>query len=208
MQWQRICGVHSQESQRVLNSVVAAYREPTRRYHGLAHVLGVVSRINELALQPLWSDPQDAADDVNAAVMAAWFHDVVYDAQKSDNEAASAERASADLLGLGLPLAFVAKVADLVRMTIEHRPTDPAGALLADADLWTLGGDEVDYFTYGDLIRLEYAHVPEQAWRSGRAAFIQLFLSRDHIFNTPRGQVEREAQARRNLLAEFEMLTT
>ncbi len=205
-QWEQICGVASQQSRRVLNSIVDSYSDSSRRYHGLGHVLGVVARVNDLAKQPLWTDTAQAAADKNAAVVAAWYHDVIYDPRSGGNEAASATRATEELHQLGLAPLFVAQVSDLVLMTIEHRPDTAAGALLADSDLWTLGGPKADYFAYGRLIRQEYAHVPDPAWRMGRSAFIEVFLGRDQIFNTPRGQAEREAQARRNLRAELASL--
>ncbi len=211
-QWDRICGGPSEQSGRVHRSLVASYSEPSRRYHGLAHAVGVVTRVNDLAQsQPTSHDGTTkvpvAAADLEAAVMAAWYHDVVYDPVVGGNEVASAERAMRELYGLGLAAPFVKQVSDLVLMTIEHRPTDTAGFILADADLWTLGGSEPDYFAYGDLIRQEYAHVPDPAWRRGRAAFIEIFLGRPHIFNTPRGRAERETQARRNLRSELSRLT-
>ena len=68
-----------------------------------------------------------------AVLLAAWFHDAVYDGQADDEERsarlAESGRSAAD------PLCD--EVARLVRLTASHRPADDdhAGQLLCDADL-------------------------------------------------------------------------
>jgi predicted metal-dependent HD superfamily phosphohydrolase len=205
-QWGEICRAEPERCLAVLDQIIAAYSGPTRQYHGLAHVIGVVERVNELAQEDLWSDPIQAAEDAEIAVLAAWFHDVVYDSLRGDNEAASAAQARRDLTLLELDAQRVEQVAQLVEMTAHHHPTDRAGALVADADLWTLGGEPAEYFAYGSLIRAEYAHVPDDLWVLGRGRFIRSFLARPHIFTTPRGRSEREPQARHNLETELALL--
>ena len=69
-------------------AVVAAWSEPHRRYHDLAHLAAVLGLVD--ALSP-------AADDADAVRLAAWYHDVVYDPSSSENEARSAGRARAGL---------------------------------------------------------------------------------------------------------------
>ncbi len=205
-QWNELCSGPPPLVESTLDAILASYAAPTRRYHGTKHVIAVVERVNDLAKQPLWSDPSEASIDVSSAVLAAWYHDVVYDSMLPGNEEASAVRAQQELSQLDIDPAQVEHVAALVRMTAHHRPTDVAGALLADADLWTLGGAPEEYFAYGKLIRMEYQHVPEPAWISGRGTFIRSFLNRAHIFATPRGRHERESQARLNLEAELARL--
>ena len=205
-QWESLCGGPVALSAAALDRIIDAYSVPTRRYHGTRHVIAVVSRVNDLASQSLWTEQHESPIDVGSAVLAAWYHDVVYDSTKAGNEETSAQLAQRELAALNVDPAQVEHVAALVRMTAHHRPTDVAGALLADADLWTLGGEPEEYFAYGKLIRAEYQHVPESAWTTGRSTFIRSFLNRAHIFATPRGRHEREVQARRNLAAELAQL--
>jgi predicted metal-dependent HD superfamily phosphohydrolase len=211
----------------VLHHLVRRYTEPHRRYHGLDHVLAVVKRTSDLCgqyhddlqlelereLKPgtkrelrLTAEATKHFGPASVARLAAWFHDAVYDPHRPDNEALSAELAIAQLATSQLSETEVQTVAQLVRMTQHHQPESLLGAVLADADLWTLGGPTEEYLGYGALIRAEYAHVSPTDWRAGRGAFIARFLKRPQIFHTAIGQAEREAQARHNLQTELEFL--
>lgn len=66
-----------------MDALVARYREPHRRYHGVAHLAAVLRTLDELLA------PEPASPAVR---FAAWFHDAVYDptAPAGANEAASA----------------------------------------------------------------------------------------------------------------------
>ena len=55
-------------------------------------------------------------------------------------------------------------------------------------------------------MREEYDHVPDQAWRAGRAAVLQRFLDGPVIFPHPGFRDAHEAQARANLAREIETL--
>ncbi len=191
-------------ARQVLTQVVAHYNEPHRRYHDLRHVVAVVDRVTALATQP---DVTLHAPSVGDLRLAAWFHDVIYDPTAADNEAQSAAFASASLDRLNISQLRTTSIASLIEMTSSHRPGSDAEAILADADLWTLGGPPDQYFDYGSLIRQEYSHVSEEQWQRGRGQFIQTFLTRPHIFHTPMGRRERETQARRNLELELAQLT-
>src|SRR5688572_5006968 len=72
-------------------SLVAAWSEPHRRYHDLAHLAAVLGVVGALA---------GSAADPDAVRLAAWYHDVAYEPERSDNEQVSAERARVGLRGL------------------------------------------------------------------------------------------------------------
>src|SRR5579864_2456552 len=107
----------------------ARYAEAHRRYHTAEHIDEVFAALDALG---------GAAPAVEAA---AWLHDVVYDPTGAAGESGEASaRYAADLvLRLGGPAATAAETARLVRSTESHSPSDPAAALLSDADLWILG---------------------------------------------------------------------
>ncbi len=73
-----------------LDALVAAYGEPHRAYHGLAHVAHVFAELDGVPL----SDP--------AVEWATWYHDAVYRPGRRDNEARSAALARGALEALGL----------------------------------------------------------------------------------------------------------
>jgi predicted metal-dependent HD superfamily phosphohydrolase len=182
--------------------LLARWTQPHRRYHDLDHlrtVLGTVDLLGQLA------------DDVRAVRLAAWFHDAVYSAlpgdAPGDDERASAELAAAVLPRIGLDSA-VAEVTRLVLLTIDHdpAPADANGAVLCDADLAVLGGSPDAYAAYAAAVREEYRQVPDDVFRSGRAAVLEALLQRDPLFHTAIGRQRWEDTARRNLSTELSLL--
>jgi predicted metal-dependent HD superfamily phosphohydrolase len=55
---------------------------------------------------------------------------------------------------------------------------------------------------------LVYAHLSDEQWVAGRRAFIEKFLSRDYIFQTPWGRGLFGRNAVHNLTSELDMLDT
>ena len=179
------------------DELTARYREPHRRYHTLEHIGEVVAVLARLG-------GGDAVD------LAAWFHDAVYDprAGAGESEQASALLATERLDALGAPRGLVSEVARLVDMTAGHEPTpdDHDGRALADADLAILGAAPARYERYRRDVRAEYAHVPDDAWRHGRADVLARFLTRPRIFHDDVLHAELDARARTNLSDELHSL--
>jgi predicted metal-dependent HD superfamily phosphohydrolase len=178
-------------------AVVEAWSEPHRRYHDLHHLAAVLGLVGELAAE---------AGDPDAVRLAAWYHDVVYDPRREDNEQRSAERARAGLTGL-VPAERVAEVERLVLLTAGHdvAPGDRDGAVLCDADLAVLAGPPDAYARYASAVREEYGHLPDEVFTAGRVAVLERLLGLDRLYRTPRaaGWTDR---ARANLTAELTLL--
>jgi len=189
--------------------LIARWSEPQRHYHTLEHLTFMLSVVDAAAIRGVASDPAAASADLTAVRLAAWFHDAVYDPTGTDNEERSASLATRVLPTLRVGEGTVAEVARLVLLTADHRVAagDPSGAPLADADLAILGTARETYRAYADAIRREYAHVPDNVFRSGRATVIDRFLSRPRIFFTEQMFGRSESAARANMLRERERLT-
>lgn len=176
----------------------AAYDDPARGYHDLRHLAEVLQRIDELV--PAGHPTRDAL------LLAAWFHDAVYEGSMAeDNEERSARLAERELAGTP----HVDQVARLVRLTAGHRPADDDldGQLLCDADLAILAAGPERYDDYTAGVRAEYAAVPERAFREGRRLVLEDLLAKDTLFHTPAARERWEDRARANVLAEIEELT-
>lgn len=119
--------------------------------------------------------------DPDAVDLAAWFHDAVYDvrAPAGGSEEASARLAAGEVRAAGGSAALAAEVARLVRLTAGHTvdPADRSGAVLVDADLWILSAPPSRYDRYVAAVRAEYAHVPDDGWRTGRGQVLDRFLA-------------------------------
>jgi predicted metal-dependent HD superfamily phosphohydrolase len=171
--------------------LVAAWSEPSRRYHDPAHLRDC---LNELDRAPAERDTRDLVE------AALWFHDAVHDVSRSDNEQRSAAWARSALMSLGTPPAVADEVARLVLVTRHDRPSaDPAGQLIADVDLSVLGRAPGAFDAYDRAIRAEYALVPDEEYRAGRHRILSQFLDRSPLYLTPYFRGRYEASARANL---------
>lgn len=182
----------------VFDALVAAWREPGRHYHTLAHLRDTLAELDQAA-------PPAPTDLLVEA--ALWFHDAVYDPRAHDSEARSAAWAERALGELGVAPAAAAEVARLVRLTRHDQPpADDTGKLLCDVDLSILGRDPDTFAHYEAAVRAEYAWLPDAAWRAGRRRVLETLLARRPLFSTPRFQARYEAPARRNLAASLQRL--
>jgi predicted metal-dependent HD superfamily phosphohydrolase len=210
--------------------LVERWHEPHRVYHGPEHL---VHALDSLALlegrapgvpddvaapgragggaasgRTTGVGSGDAPGSAAATQLALWFHDAVHDGEAGRDEERSADLAQARLTG-HLDAAAVAEVVRLVLVTTDHSPAadDGPGALVSDADLAILGSAPDRYARYVRQVRAEYAHVPDDAFRVGRAAVLRGLLAAGALFRTPQAAALWEAQARANLLDELTILT-
>ena len=189
------------EAADLLDDVLTAYAEPTRRYHDTRHLGEVLARITELRDEGERFDPL-------TVTLAAFFHDAVYDGER-DAEERSATWAE-DALSAYLDPAVVAEVARLVRLTETHDPApdDISGRVLSDADLAILASPAQRYREYAATVREEYQHLSDEEFRVGRTQVLEGLLEKESLFSTPFARISWEADARANIAAEMESLTT
>lgn len=174
------------------------YGEPHRAYHNADHVAAVLRAARAIA---------DVPDhDWAILTLAICAHDVVYDAKPGDDERASAEWAKRHLAHAGVPDEDVEKVAELVLATLGHQSDDELAHVLLDADLSILGAEPDVYDGYAVAVRQEYAAVPDDAWRQGRAAVLRNLLDRESLFRTSAGVAHWDRAARVNLRRELSTL--
>lgn len=176
------------------DGLVARWSEPHRHYHDVRHLAQCLTALGQLGCRD------------GVVELAAWFHDSVYDGVPGDDEERSAAFAESSLGGL-IPADDVAQVSRLVRMTATHAPDDERGALLSDADLSILGQIPGRYHVYVRDVRLDYAHVDDDAWRVGRAEVLRHLLAMEPLFRTTGGRDLWGSRARENLAAELARLT-
>jgi predicted metal-dependent HD superfamily phosphohydrolase len=179
-------------------ALVDAWSQPHRRYHGLSHLAAVLGLVGELG---------DAAVDLDAVRLAAWYHDVAYDPRRDDNEQVSAERAGVGLRGL-VEEDRVAEVVRLVLLTAGHDPSpgDANGAVLCDADLAVLAGPPEAYAAYASAVREEYGHLPDEVFVPGRTAVLEHLLGLPELYRLPAVAADWTPRARANLTAELTLL--
>ncbi|WP_203814974.1 HD domain-containing protein [Paractinoplanes ferrugineus] len=178
--------------------LLSRWSEPQRHYHTGAHLTAVLEVIDKHA---------GLAPHPERVRLAAWMHDAVYDprALGDANERDSAEFAGGLLATLGVPDEVASEVARLVGLTAGHATgeDDPDGELLCDADLAILASDDEGYAAYTAAIRQEYAHVPDDAFKDGRAQVLKALLELPTIYRLEPLRAAWESTARANLEREL-----
>jgi predicted metal-dependent HD superfamily phosphohydrolase len=172
--------------------LAAAYTAAGRHYHNLVHIedcLGALARVDHLS--PL---------EREILYEAIWWHDVVYDATRADNEELSARLAEQHVRE-----DLRQEVGRLIRLTKTHnvQPDDRLGAILISIDLSILGAEPARYDAYAAAIRQEFIHVPEADYRAGRAKVLGQFAARPVIFPDTAFAARYDRQAREILAREL-----
>ncbi|WP_165244061.1 HD domain-containing protein [Paludisphaera soli] len=180
--------------------LVEQYTAAGRHYHGVGHIVHLLDEAG--ALPALLREGE-------AAGLALFFHDAVYDPSRDDNEAQSAA-ALRQLMTGAVAEPILARAEAMVLATHRHETTGDAGIdAFLDVDLSILAARWDDYALYADGVRREYAPViGEEAFRQGRLdLFLRPMLARGRIFLTDRF-TPRDPVALANLRREAEILAS
>jgi predicted metal-dependent HD superfamily phosphohydrolase len=177
------------------DEMIQAYSAPGRHYHDLRHIEDCLAKLDRIAGL--------AARDREILTEAIWWHDVVYDPARSDNEERSAQAAERNVAP-----DLRDEVARLIRLTRTHDVAvdDRLGAILISIDLSILGADGAAYDAYAAAIRREFSHVPDEAYRQGRAAVLARFAARPVIYPDAGFAAQLDSQARANIARELAAL--
>lgn len=189
------CQCGSYASPMTQSEMIQAYSAPGRHYHNLKHIEDCLAELDGV-------EGLDARDR-KILTAAIWWHDIVYDPTRSDNEEESAKLAERDLTS-----DLRDEAGRLIRLTKTHdvQPEDRLGAIMISIDLAILGAEAATYAAYSAAIRREYAHVPDDAYRAGRRAVLERFLARSAIYPDPAFSARLEGQARKNIAREIDAL--
>jgi len=175
----------------LVHALATANAEPQRAYHTATHIAHVLDWYDRVADDLGW----DGAADVYAAIV---FHDAIYVPGAKDNEARSAAWAR--------DAGYSQRAAELIELTARHGQLAPGdvdrdAALFLDCDMAILGSDPAAFAAYNAAIAFEYQHVPHDAYRAGRCAFLTGVLAKPRIFLSDYVHARLDPQARANLAA-------
>ena len=188
---------------RLWQDIMTRYGEPQRAYHTLDHIEQLLVQFE--SIKHHLSEPHIIA-------LALYYHDVIYDPTRSDNELKSAEFAT-DALSLYLSPEQCRQIHALIMMTANHQldtliASDKYNdaAYLLDMDLSILGAPWSAYEQYAKAIRKEYKHVADDSYREGRTAVLQGLLAHPKLYLTDHYYNQLETQARDNIKRELTSL--
>jgi predicted metal-dependent HD superfamily phosphohydrolase len=170
----------------LFREVVAHYLSAPRAYHTLQHIAECLA----------WLDlARDRSEEPTEVELAIWLHDVIYDPTANDSEQRSAQFALKRLGEAGVQRNVASRVAWLIEGTAHLKAAagsddaTPSGsrrdmALLRDIDLAILGALPERFNEYDRQVRVEYSHVPDEVYIAARRRVIEMFLSKEDLFET------------------------
>ncbi len=177
-----------------------AYSGTNRHYHNLHHLANLLTQADRFRTE---------INDFDTLEMSIWYHDIIYQSLRKDNEEKSAVFAKYRMEAIQYPREKLVRCYQQINATKKHQLSindDEDTAWLLDFDLSILGSDWATYSKYLDKIRKEYSIFPTFLYKRGRKKVLQLFLDRQQLFHTPYYFDRFEATARENIQRELEML--
>lgn len=205
--WQRLDAARP-PAKDIFAQLMAAYGEATRFYHNRDHLEDVLTRL-DWARKALGSTgeleqvPAPARHGFFDTIeLALWYHDVVYDPTRHDNEARSRDLLLAHATCWALSPKMVQAAADLIDVTARHETASTLSErVVSDCDLAILGATAAAFAKYHAAIRLEYIHTPEEVYEENRRRVLTGLLKQARIYKTDAFHTAFDAAARRNLSA-------
>jgi predicted metal-dependent HD superfamily phosphohydrolase len=191
--WIKLCSAYDMtvsDADFLWNFLASLYSTPDRHYHTLDHVIEMIEAAPLLF---------DYADDYNAVQFAVWFHDVIYNTKRQDNEELSSQ-VCARLLLPYINRPTYMKAAELIAVTKHHKPLkETDDELIVDLDLMRFADPWEKFCTNNENIRKEYFWVPDNMYAEKRREVLEYFGGLDPMFHTPKFQERYEAQAHHNI---------
>lgn len=177
------------------------YNSSDRHYHNLRHIKLMLSEAKKL---------EKKFDDFNSICFAIWFHDIVYNHLKSNNEEKSAECAIEFLTKIKYEKYKIKKVNELILRTKDHTiqngNEDFDTKVFLDLDLLILGTNRDSYIEYTKNIRKEYTDIPDGVYKEARKKFLTNLLNSKIIYKNKKFQQIFEKPAKENIKFELEKL--
>jgi predicted metal-dependent HD superfamily phosphohydrolase len=200
--WDQLAGRYCRDAaliDRFFNEIERKYTSSRRHYHNLQHIQALLTFCEDYAGQ---------LKDADVVAFAIFYHDIIYNALRKDNESRSAQLAVKRLQALSVPPEKTAQVKLYIEATQTHAITASVThtgdlQLFLDFDMSILGAGWAAYEAYTHQVRREYRIYPDKIYYPGRKQFLQHCLQAEHIFQTPVFRDRYEAKARENMAQEL-----
>jgi predicted metal-dependent HD superfamily phosphohydrolase len=180
------------------NEIETNYSKKKRHYHTLAHLENLFKQLEVV---------KENIEDWDVILFTLFYHDVIYNVFKNDNEEQSALLAEKRMKQLTVPFETIDTCKNQIFATKRHlQNTKSDTNYFTDADLSILGADWETYFSYLNNVRKEYYIYPNLIYNPGRKKVLQHFLGMDKIYKTDYFFDKFEEQAKLNLQQEMGLL--
>lgn len=202
--WKQLTAFSKKEEvkDKLWNEIVECYTEPKRYYHNLNHI-GSLFELFE-RFMPHINQPAITGFSI-------FYHDIVYDTFRHDNEEKSAAKAREQLQQLNINRSLLHAIELFILATKTHDipngfPFKNDLSFFLDFDLSILGVKWEDYFMYSYNIRKEFNQYPDTAYKEGRRQALERIANKPFLFLTPQLQQLFEETARQNINKELSLL--
>jgi predicted metal-dependent HD superfamily phosphohydrolase len=186
-------------SRNLFQNILTHYNSQIRHYHNIMHICKMLKSAEKFRKTANYSD---------RLIFAIFYHDIIYNPLKSDNEEKSATLAEKELQKINFSDSKI--VSEMIIRTKNHfsraENESPELQLLLDLDLETLGSESEIYFINTQNIRKEYHIYPDLIFNKGRTTVLKKFLESESIYRTPFFKENYENQARINITEELKRL--
>jgi predicted metal-dependent HD superfamily phosphohydrolase len=174
------------------------YSSKKRHYHTLQHLDNLLSQLTEV---------KSEIQNWETTLFTLFYHDIIYNSIKSDNEEKSAGLAEKRMKQISVSNYKIELCKKQILATKSHiKSIDSDTNYFTDADLSILGQNWETYLLYCKNVRKEYSIYPAIVYNPGRKKVLNHFLSMDRIFKTDFFYNKFETQAKLNLQQEIESL--
>ena len=200
--WDQLVGRYWNDTaliDRFFNELERKYTTTRRHYHNLQHIQALLALCESYTSQ---------LKDADVVAFSVFYHDIIYNVLRKDNEPRSAQLAVKRLQALSVPTKKIEQVKIYIEATQTHAITADVThmgdlQLFLDFDMSILGADWAAYEAYTQEVRREYRIYPDKIYYPGRKQFLQQCLQTAHIFQTPVFRDRYEARARENMAIEL-----
>ncbi|CAM1356539.1 HD domain-containing protein [Tenacibaculum halocynthiae] len=179
------------------NTLENNYTEKHRVYHNFSHLEELFTYFDTYKVE------LKNADIVSFSI---FYHDIIYNIWKKDNEEKSALVSLDQLSKINLSSDFLENIHQQIIATKTHDAIDNDTKWMIDFDLAILGTSSEVYSNYSKLIRNEYKLVPNLLYKKGRKKILQHFIDKPFIYATNEFRRLYENQAKLNLTNELNAL--
>ncbi|EFC47010.1 predicted protein, partial [Naegleria gruberi] len=174
-------------------------------YHTTMHLFHLLIQFRDLCQQDKWMSV--SRSDSAVVRLAIFFHDIVYDVKRKDNESRSAklfaEAFINDVKPRSLSEGEIKRVVFFIECTASHLShqdkDDKMLKYFLDFDLAEELLQSHYVKSYVDNVRKEYSCYSDEEFAKGRSGFLKKMLSYEHIFYSPALRERYEKQAMENM---------
>ena len=160
-----------------------------RYYHTLVHIEDMLIHVRDFKFK--------SHKDRILLKWAVWFHDIIYDPSKSDNEAKSAQKLEDFMIALDFKESDI-NISKWLILVTSHKgePQTYIEDIICDLDLRLFINDQSEITR---LIRKEFHMQSDKDFYDGRKKFLQFMNNKEHIYHTNLYQNTQSDHAKHNI---------